>query len=166
LVVSAAVIDLRFGKVPNWLTYPAVLVGLAGNSWPGGLHAGPGSLGLLGALAGLAAGFGPLLIFWLAGGIGGGDAKLMGAIGAIGGWRFVLAAMLYGFIVAAMMAVIVMVRKGLVRRTFRRVWQLLVLLVMPGAKPADPSRDSPTIPFAVALCVGALGAIAELLLRR
>jgi len=162
LGVAAAVVDLRCGKVPNWLTYPAIVMALLGHALTGGLAGSDGRLGLTGALAGLAVGFGPLLICWLAGGIGGGDAKLMGAIGALGGMRFAIGAMMYGFIVAALMAVVVMIRRRVVVQTLRRVWHTLALLVMPGVRPADPTgKDSPQIPFAVALCVGAVGTMVE-----
>ena len=167
VLVSAAVVDLRYKKVPNWLTYPAIAAGLLGHGLCGWLAGSDGQLGLLGSLAGLAVGFFPLALCWLAGGIGGGDAKLAGAIGALGGWRLALSALVYGIIVAAIMAVVVMVRRRLLRRTLRRVWHTLVLLVSRAARPADPtSADSPTIPFAVALCVGAAGAMLEPLVRR
>ena len=164
LVVTAAVADLWLKKVPNGLTYPAILIALVGHALAGGLRGDGGDrLGLLVALAGLAVGFFPLMLCWLAGGIGGGDAKLMGAIGALGGWRFALGALVYGLIAAALMAGFVMVRKRLVRQTLRRVWHTLALLVMKG-RPADPTGDdSPTIPFAVALCVGTAGAMLEVL---
>ena len=88
--------------------------------------------------------------------------KLLGAVGALGGWRFAVAVLLYGCIVALLMSVVVMVRRRIVRRTFGRVWTTLKLLVTPGAKPADPTgADSPRIPFAVALCVGCLAALLE-----
>ncbi len=157
LVVVAAIIDVRTDRVPNWLTYPAVLLGLAGHALLGGWSGLDGQPGLPWALAGLGAGFGPMLVCWMAGGIGGGDAKLMGAIGALGGWRFVIAAMMYGFIIAAIMAVFVTVRKGVFRRTLRRIATAVALTFTPGVRPADPtSKDSPRIPFAVALCVGAV----------
>lgn len=166
LVVTAAVTDLRSRKVPNWLTYPAIVIGLAGHWLAGGLRGWPGEPGLTGAAAGLAVGFLPLLVCWLAGGIGGGDAKLMGAIGALGGLKFVIAAMLYGFIVAAVMAIVVMLHGRLARRTLRRVLHTIALLVMPGARPADPTGpDSPRIPFAAALCVGTVAAMVSTALK-
>ncbi len=183
LVVPAAVVDLRAGKVPNWVTYPAILAGLVIHAllggWVGDANAGSrvswlgpavfgygNDMGLTGAAVGFAVGFFPLMVVWLAGGIGGGDAKLVGAIGAIGGWRLAVGAMMYGFVIAALMAVVVMVYKKVTLRTLRRVWHTVVLLVTPGAKPADPtSKDSPQIPFAVALCLGTVAAMISMFLR-
>ncbi len=167
LVVTAAVVDLRRGKVPNWLTYPAILLGLFGHAVVGYasgevFSGGAEQMGLAGALKGFAMGFFPLLLCWMAGGIGGGDAKLMGAVGALGGWKLALGAMLFGFVIAGLMAVIVMIRKRIVRRTVRRVWHTVVLLIIPGAKPVDPTGpDSPTVPLAVALCLGTFVAMLE-----
>jgi len=168
LVVAAAVTDVRARRVPNWLTYPAIVLALAGHALDGGLRGNGPVPGLVEALAGFAVGFFPLLLCWLAGGIGGGDAKLMGAVGALGGWRFVIGAMLYGFVVAAAMGIVVMVRQRIARRTLRRVWHTLALLIIPGAKPADPTGpDSPKIPFALALCIGTVAAlVAQVLWNR
>ncbi|MDY7009473.1 MAG: A24 family peptidase [Planctomycetota bacterium] len=170
LVVTAAVVDLRCGKVPNWLTYPAIVVGLAGHAAvgyaSGGGFRGGEQMGLDGALGGFVVGFLPLLLCWLAGGIGGGDAKLMGAVGALGGYKIALGAMLYGFAIAGLMAVIVMVRRRIVRQTVRRIWHTVVLLILPGAKPADPTGpDSPTVPLAVALCLGTFVAMLQPIIR-
>ena len=97
--------DVRTEKIFNWLTYPAILIGLIGHGivggspWSSGVvtHTGPGGLmDLTDSLAGLAVGFLPMFLAWQAGGIGGGDAKLMAAVGALAGWRFVLTAMFYG----------------------------------------------------------------------
>jgi prepilin peptidase CpaA len=160
LGVGAAVVDLRIGKVPGWLTYPAVLAALVAHLIIGGWSGEPGQIGLSGSLIGLLAGFGPMLVFWLLGGIGGGDAKLMGALGALGGWRFVLAVLIYSMAAAAVMAVVVMIRRGIVVRTLKRMWNMLSL-TLSGVKPAGPSEDSPQVPFAVAVCVGVLASIAE-----
>ena len=166
MLVAAAWTDVRQGKIHNWVTYPGVLAGLVGHTIAGGLTGGGQvELGLMGSAAGLAVGFVPLMVAWLAGGIGGGDAKLMGAVGALAGWRFTLAAMLYGFAVAAAMALIVMLAKRVTRKTLARVWRFLVLLLMPG-RPVDPAtQDSAKIPFGLALCIGAGLALAEAVWR-
>lgn len=168
MLAAAAYTDARYGKIPNVVTYPCVLVGLIGHAITGGLSGGEPPdlcLGLSGSALGLAIGFLPLLLAWLAGGIGGGDAKLMGAVGALTGWRFTLAAMFYGFATAAVMAVVVMVSKRITRRTLGRMWRALVLTLTAG-QPSDPaSRESPKIPFGLALCIGAALALAEAVWR-
>ena len=168
VLVAAALTDLRTGKVPNWITYPAAAAGLIGHALVGGWIGAGGAeglrIGLLHALMGLGVGFLPLFLAFLAGGIGGGDAKLMGAVGALTGWEFTLAAMFYGFLVAFLMALVTMVRRRILRSTLRRVWRFLYLLPTP-SRSTDPSTpDSPRVPFAVALCVGAAVQLGDKLL--
>src|SRR5262245_53599856 len=73
---AAAVIDVRTRRIPNWLTVSGLATGIIFQTAIGGIS----GLGL--ALAGFAVGFGILLVLWLVGGGGGGDVKLMAAIGA------------------------------------------------------------------------------------
>ena len=160
LAVTAAIADGRSGKLPNRLTYPALIAALAAHALVGGWSGGAVGPGLEWSLLGLAAGLAPLGLCWLAGGIGGGDVKLMGAFGAWGGWPFAVAVVMYGAIIGGVMALVVMIRKKMVRRTLRRIFIAVALVVAPGpAKPASPTdEDSPRIPFAVALCCGAVAA--------
>ena len=81
---TAAVIDSRTRRLPNWLTAPAVLLGLVFHTATGGLS------GLGFSLAGLATGFGILFVLWLIGGSGGGDVKLIAAVGAWVGFTPIL----------------------------------------------------------------------------
>lgn len=74
--MAAAISDWRTQKLPNWLTLPAFIAALLFHLVTGGLG------GLQFSLLGFASGFGFLLILWLVGGGGGGDVKLMGALGA------------------------------------------------------------------------------------
>lgn len=162
MLIAAAVVDVWKGKIPNTLTYPAIVIGLVGHTLLGGVMGDDRALGLVGSLAGLATGFVPMLLVWKAGGIGGGDVKMMAAIGALGGWRFTLAALLYGLLVAVVMAMVVMIRKGIVKRTLGRVFRFLAMAFSP-ARPVDPSSaDSPTVPFGLAMCIGAALAVVEL----
>ncbi len=78
----AAVIDLRTKKIPNKLTLPLFVLGLA---YQAGFH---GLGGLADAGKGFLLGFGTLFVLWLIGGGGGGDAKLMGALSVWLGWRW------------------------------------------------------------------------------
>ena len=73
--LAAAVMDLRTRKIPNKLTIPVFAAGLvyqaAFNGLPGLADAGWAFL----------IGFGSLFVLWMIGGGGGGDVKLMGALG-------------------------------------------------------------------------------------
>lgn len=83
--LSCLVTDLRTRRIPNWLTVPALVLGLVTHSVTGGIA------GLGFSLMGFLTGFGILLVLWLIGGGGGGDVKMMGALGAwLGAWLTVL----------------------------------------------------------------------------
>jgi prepilin peptidase CpaA len=71
----AAVSDLRTRKIPNKITVPMCLAGLVYQISFFRLE------GLWSALLGFAAGFGILFVLWMVGSAGGGDVKLMGALG-------------------------------------------------------------------------------------
>jgi len=165
VVIISAVTDVRSGRVYNWTTYPAIALAVVGHTVTGGLGGDEQTLGFTGSLVGLAIGFCPLFLAWRSGLVGGGDAKLMGAIGALGGWRFALATMFYGFALAALMALVVVLKRRIVRRTFGRLWRFVYLSFTPGRADKPTTADSPTIPFGAALCAGAAVAAIEALLR-
>ncbi len=165
VLIAASVTDVRSGKIYNYLTYPAIAIGLIGHTLVGGLTGGEDRLGFVGALAGFGVGFIPMLVAWFAGGINGGDAKLMGAVGALAGWRLTLAAMFYGFAVAALMAVAVMLQRHVLKETMGRIVRFLYLCMTPGRPPDPATKDSPKVPFGLALCIGTALAIVETLIR-
>ena len=163
VAAAAAVTDVRSGKIYNVITYPAIAAGLIVHTALGGLAGDAAHLGLAGSLAGLAAGFLPMLAACLAGGVGMGDAKLMAAVGALTGWRFALAAMFYGLIVAALLAIVVMIARRATRQTLGRIWRLLLAVVMPrGAWTQAGGAPSAKVPIGLALSIGVVAALAEL----
>jgi prepilin peptidase CpaA len=165
VLITAAVTDCLTGKVPNRLTYPAVLLGIGWAAVAGWLHPQVAiTEAVVGSLIGLAAGFIPFAVIFAAGGLGGGDVKLMAAVGAISAsWQCVLSTAFYAFVIGAVLALIVMVRRGLFRRTISR---LLGAAMMASARvsPTVTTEDSPRIPFALAIGIGGLLAGAEVLL--
>ncbi|MHC4481716.1 MAG: A24 family peptidase [Planctomycetota bacterium] len=166
VLVAASYTDVRDGKIPYYITYPGVLVGLIGHAITGGLTGrGELAIGLSGSALGLAVGFLPWALVWQVGLIGGGDAKVMGAIGALSGWRFTLAATFYGFAAALVMAIIVMVARRITVRTLKRVWRTLVLVFTPGGEMKPVTEGSPTIPLGLAFCIGAAAALLEVMWR-
>ena len=87
--IAATVEDLVRRQVSNWISCTALIAGfvlhLLSEGWRGGLSA------LLGAITGFAV----FLIFYLIGGMGGGDVKLMAGFGAVLGVKRLLEAALW-----------------------------------------------------------------------
>jgi prepilin peptidase CpaA len=157
VLVAAAWTDLRRGIVPNRLTGPAIALGLIMAVVIGWATGGPtGAMSMfIHTLLVTAAGLGAMAMIFFAGGIGGGDVKLVGAIAAISGsGEYLLGALLYGLIAAMIMAVALMIKHGIVKRTLYRIMGA-ALSAAARVKPVMPD-DSPTIPFAAALCFGGL----------
>lgn len=101
-VAAAVITDLKWLRIPNWITVPAFILALAFYGIVDGWS------GLLFSLAGFGTGFGILFLLWAIGGGGGGDVKLMGAVGAWVGALPVLAIFIGSAIFAVMCTVIMM----------------------------------------------------------
>lgn len=140
LVLVCALTDLYVSRVFDWTTWPAAVAGLALN----GLH--PNGVGAASSLGGFCLGFGVLYTLFLTGRMGGGDVKLMGAIGAVKGVAFVYAVLVYSFLVGGLLSVLYL------------VWR--------PAPPQGEAAATPVIPFGAAISAAALWALSEELLRR
>lgn len=102
-------IDYAQRKVPNWLNAALAAAGIAAQA------AYIGWAGVGNAAAGMAVGIAVLIIPWAMHGMGAGDVKLMGAIGAWFGPWLCLAAFCVGAIVGGIIAVAMI--------TVSRKWQ-------------------------------------------
>ena len=160
VLLIAAVTDFRRGKIYNWLTLPAMGAGL----WLwliGGLLGEDRGIGW--SLIALLCGLVPFGLMAMRGWLGGGDAKLMGAVGALSAsWECVLGTAFYGLLVAMAMAIVIMIHHGLVKQTFRRIFGA-ILSTAARVKP-DLENEKHTVPFGTAVAVGGLIAGAEHLL--
>lgn len=152
VLIVAAVTDLRTGRVYNWLTYTAMIGGLT--YWTVlGMIGPPSGAGLTQSAIALAAGLVPMIFVVRLGGLGGGDAKLMGAVGALSASAAcVLSTLVYALLVGVLMALAVMLRHGLVKQTLRRLFGA-ALLVGARIKPTV-DEQSPRIAFGMAIAVG------------
>lgn len=164
VATTAAVTDLRTGLIPNRLTYPAIVLGLV--FWPVvGLIVADANAWELGreAWVGMLSGLIPYALLVLTAGLGGGDMKLMAAVGAVSArWEVVLSTTVYALVVAVVMAVFIMVRRGVVRQTLARVFSAALLA---GSRvKADLPENGPKVAFAAAVAVGAAVAGAEQML--
>lgn len=111
----ASVYDYRYRRIPNVLTGPAILFGLL-------LHlvlGGPAQLGRS-ALAGLIAG-GIFLIFFVIGGMGAGDVKLMTAVGCIVGTSALKDVLISTVLIGAAFAIVLAIQRGRLRQTLLNI---------------------------------------------
>lgn len=118
------------------------------------------------ALIGAAIALAILLPVVLLRGLGAGDWKMMGALGAIVGRGEIYQLLMVSFVLAALFAVVQMIRQRRVLVTLRNMWELLRGFFIFGLKPnAEFSLDNAgasTLPFGVAaaaatvLCWGAI----------
>ncbi len=90
--------DLRRHAVSNWITVPVLAAGLLVQGVESGFP------GLARAAGGAALGLAVFLVFYLLGGMGGGDIKLMAAFGALLGPLGILVAALFAAISGALIA--------------------------------------------------------------
>jgi len=144
----AAATDLRSRRVPNWLTVPGLLIGIAANTWLSGWSGLKASL--LGAVVGLAL----LLPFVLLRSLGAGDWKLAGALGAFTGPSILVDLLLGSVLVAGVMAMALVIYKGRTRATIRNIGHILVSLVtfrLPGERVSLDNPESLKVPYGVAL---------------
>jgi len=121
IVVTAAVIDLRSRRIPNWLTLPALPAGLVAQAVYGE--------GLWMGLAGALAAFLPLFVLFLIGAFGAGDLKLFTAVGAFVGARNLLPVFALVAVIGGVAAVVVSLRAGALRRVLRSTLVILAALV-------------------------------------
>jgi prepilin peptidase CpaA len=140
--------DLRWRRIPNWVTVPGLLIGVAANSILSGWT------GLKDSLLGAALGLALLLPFVLLRSLGAGDWKLAGALGAFTGPGLLVDLLLASIFVAGVMALALVIYKRRTRQTIRNIWHILVSLVtfrLPGTQVSLDNPDSLKVPYGVAL---------------
>jgi prepilin peptidase CpaA len=152
LALIAGMGDLRNRRIPNKLTVPAFLVGVGVNTGLGGWH------GLAQSLEGAGVGLGLLLPVVLLRGLGAGDWKLMGALGAFVGPNETITILLVSVFMAAGWGVVEMIRQRRVKATLGNLWELVHGFFVFGLRP-NPNISIDTPPL-IKLPFGAVTAVA------
>ena len=146
LVAAAAQADVRTRKIPNLLTLPALLLGLA-------MHTSlSGTDGFRSSLAGLAFAGGVLLPGWMFRWMGAGDVKLMAAVGAWLAWPQALIAVLASLVMGGAISLIVALRRGLLREALTGAAVIAQATLARAGSPAVTTGVR--FPFALAVLAG------------
>jgi leader peptidase (prepilin peptidase)/N-methyltransferase len=121
LMVALAAIDVEHFLLPDRITYPGIVLGIALQPLLPWARIGPGVTGaLLGAALGALLGAGILLAVWWGWyllrreeGMGLGDVKMLALIGAFLGWRGVVVALFFSALTGALLGLALMAWRGL-----------------------------------------------------
>ncbi|MDP2661512.1 MAG: prepilin peptidase [Dehalococcoidia bacterium] len=147
-LVAAVILDLRERRIPNWVTLPGIVAGLALQT------ARDGGDGLIAGLAGAAVGAGLLALPFSLKWVGGGDVKLLAAVGAFMGATFTLWALLFACAAGGILAMGWLAFTGKLVDSMKYLF--LIWIPNPMAKP-DALKTG--VPFGPALAIGSFAAI-------
>jgi prepilin peptidase CpaA len=164
LASCGAMFDVFTHRIPNELTYGGVIVGIVFWSailgWRGFFIASLGAL-----IAG-----GIFFLFYMVRAMGGGDVKLMAAVGSILGPRKSIEAVFACAIVGGVMAIAYAAYHGRIRGTLANVGDLLQYHIKHGARShPEINLSNPTVirmPYGVAIAMGCLYSFCATLLGR
>jgi prepilin peptidase CpaA len=152
ILLVATVTDLRTQKIPNILTFPAAALALIYNTITNGFS------GFLFSAQGVALGIGLLIIPYLLGGMGAGDAKLMGAVGGVLGAKGVFNAFLFSAIVGGIYAIILtLIYRQQFRGFYRKQLAALInffLIRKYIPEPEEADLKKPRLCYGLAIALG------------
>lgn len=161
LALIAALYDVWFRRIPNWLSLSGVLLGIGLNAFLAldGLRWYDG-YNWRSALAGLGLAFLIYFPLYLLRGMGAGDVKLMAAVGALVGPVNWFGIFVLGNIFGGIAAVFILLTHGRFRRTFSNVGYMLFELIHfrpPYLRKEELDVKNPkavTMPHGVAIAIG------------
>jgi prepilin peptidase CpaA len=168
LVLTCGITDIFFDRIYN----PVTIAGIASGWIVAAIGRGPPTLSgetITGSesVTGFLMGFLPMLFLFLLGGVGGGDVKLMGAIGAIKGAPFVAYTMLYSLFLGALFGVVSAAATGTLGAIMKRVGATGLHMLGAGSDGVTPPVASgPRVKFGLATCFGTLVCMMGQLLSR
>lgn len=155
VLLVAVYTDWRWHRIYNWLTFPAMGLGLLLSLIMGGVS------GLLSSLAGAGLAAVVFLLLYLFAKMGAGDLKLMVAIGTWLGYPLVIIAMIDVALAGGVIAILFALRYGALWPVLKNLYYFLLAMFTPGAKPEAMLAKSalPPFPYGVAIAAGTLVAM-------
>jgi prepilin peptidase CpaA len=157
-VAAAAVAsDLKSRRIPNALTFGAAGVAVLAH----GVSEGVGAAGV--SVAGWLVGVAIFFPVFALGGMGAGDLKLLGAIGALLGPVAAVWVCLFTGVAGGVMAVVVGIASGYLSSAFSNIYGLLMFWRVHGVKPAPDmmldTHKGPRLAYAVPVFAGLIAAL-------
>jgi prepilin peptidase CpaA len=147
-----AVKDIRARRIPNWLTYSGLIAALFVRIALGGWA------GLRGGLAGMLFAGGIFFLLFLLGGMGGGDVKLMAAVGAWVGFAQVGILLIVSAIAGGLLAAGYMLVHKKILETLRNMAEIVRHHLTAGFEPHPllNVRQEGTLrmPYGLAIAIG------------
>lgn len=147
LVAVSIFTDIKYRRIFNIVLLPFALTGLLINYYYGG------AAQLMWSIKGLLLGMALLLIPFALGGMGAGDVKLLGTVGAIKGISFVLSVFLTGALAGGLVSLFLLIRSGKIRIPALQPLLMLYPSIFTGAVPAG-GKDKRRLCFPYALAIG------------
>ncbi|HWW82599.1 MAG TPA: prepilin peptidase [Vicinamibacterales bacterium] len=152
IAVVACVTDLRSRRIPNVLTFGSAAAALVFHVATGGVG------GLVSACEGWAVGVAFFFLPFALGGMGGGDIKLVAALGAWMGPGAAFWLGLYTGIAGGVFAVVVSICRGYLGQAMSNIWLLLTHWRVAGLRPLDEvslaGSRGPRLAYAVPIFTG------------
>ena len=152
LAGAACWFDVRTRRIPNWLTFPAAALGLVAATVAHGGH------GTVSSAAGLLVGLALFFPLFVLKGLGAGDVKLMGALGAWLGTSMIFGVAFYTTLAGGVLALALIVRHRYGRQAARNLWLLLMHWRVFGIRPLDSltleTSAGPKLPYALPIAAG------------
>jgi prepilin peptidase CpaA len=152
ILIVSALIDFRSQKIPNLITYPSMIIAILYHGTTRGFE------GLIFSIAGLAVGISIFLVPYLMGGMGAGDAKLMGAVGGMIGVKGVIYALVCTAIVGGIYALVLILIKrthfnGYFKKQMTTLWTfILTRKYIPD--PIQKDQNRPRLCYGLAIALG------------
>jgi prepilin peptidase CpaA len=151
---AACVTDLRTRRIPNALTFGAAAAALL-------FHAtAPTGAGVVSAATGWLIGAAVMFLPFALRGLGGGDVKLLAALGAWLGPENALWLALYTGMAGGVLAIVVALYCGYTRKALSNVWFLLQHWCVAGLRPLDEvsleGSGGPRLAYALPIFTGLL----------
>jgi len=157
VLLAAAAFDAAVSRIPNELTYPAIIIGLmlgCAVQLGGAVARFAGSAGASQALVGAAACGAIGLASMALAGMGGGDMKLLAAVGALLGATDAMTVLAYALAMAVVYAAGNLALRGRLNAALRSAAVSVLEMAYLGRPPDVHEAQSRTIPLAVPLLAG------------